>query len=66
MRRGLKQQRDDCAYEARIVGCTDLPDEEGTETRRCGRSGLAILFEGCTDLPDEEGTETDIAGRNTQ
>src|SRR6266852_5722959 len=37
--------------------CTDLPDEEGTETR-VRLHGESDPAKRCTDLPDEEGTET--------
>ena len=40
--------------------CTDLPDEEGTETSRCSGRGCGS-GSSCTDLPDEEGTETVLA-----
>jgi hypothetical protein len=37
-------------------GCTDLPDEEGTETAE--DTDQPPPHGSCTDLPDEEGTET--------
>ncbi len=55
MRRGLKRRRSKACRSGRYC-CTDLPDEEGTETHQ---QPLEVRRpERCTDLPDEEGTET--------
>ncbi len=54
MRRGLKLDVIPTRSAYLLKSCTDLPDEEGTETSYSAYN-LAIS---CTDLPDEEGTET--------
>ncbi len=57
MRRGLKHPQTEYDLVVVAEGCTDLPDEEGTETDMSAKKAAQVMGR-CTDLPDEEGTET--------